>query len=56
MYPVARPTRHQRMSVDARHTLALGESGRYKFKRDAEAISPKVLGRFAQLGRARPNP
>ncbi|GAA2562486.1 hypothetical protein HD598_001798 [Neomicrococcus aestuarii] len=43
MHPPARPTRHQRMSVDARHMLALGKSGRYKLKRDAEAISPKVL-------------
>lgn len=47
MDPVVRPTRHQRMSVDAQHMLALGESGRYEFKRDAEAVSPKVLAALA---------
>lgn len=35
------------MSVDAQHMLALGESGRYEFKRDAEAVSPKVLAALA---------
>ncbi|NLS11181.1 hypothetical protein HGQ17_14480 [Nesterenkonia sp. MY13] len=35
------------MSTDAQHMLALGESGRYEFKRDAEAVSPKVLSTLA---------
>ncbi|MEU4460650.1 hypothetical protein AB0F85_25160 [Nocardia fluminea] len=35
------------MSADARRMLALGESGRYEFKRDAEAVSPKVLATLA---------
>lgn len=47
MNAAARPTRHQRMSTDAQHMLALGESGRYEFKRDAEAVSPKVLSTLA---------
>lgn len=47
MDPVARLTRHQSMSVDAQQMLALGESGRYEFKRDAEAVTPKVLSALA---------
>ncbi|MFI2478765.1 hypothetical protein [Nocardia xishanensis] len=35
------------MSADAQRMLALGESGRYEFKRDAEAVSPKVLATLA---------
>jgi hypothetical protein len=45
-----RPTRlsrHQQMSAEAKRMLALGESGRYEFKRDAEAVSPKVLATLA---------
>ena len=56
MDPVARPTRHQRMSVDAQHMLALGESGRYEFKRDAEAVSPKVLAALAMSATASATP
>lgn len=43
----ARPTRHQHRSVEAERMLELGESGRYEFKRDAEAVTPKVLAALA---------
>lgn len=35
------------MSAEAEQMLALGESGRHEFKRDAEAVSPKVLTTLA---------
>ncbi len=35
------------MSADAQRMLALGESGRYEFKRDAEAVSPRILATLA---------
>lgn len=43
----ARPTRYKQVSAQAKQMLALGESGRYEFKRDAEAVSPKVLAALA---------
>ncbi|EWM13760.1 helix-turn-helix domain-containing protein [Kutzneria sp. 744] len=43
----ARPTRYKHASAEALQMLALGESGRYEFKRDAEAVSPKVLAALA---------
>lgn len=35
------------MSAEAKRMLALGESGRYEFKRDAEAVTPRVLATLA---------
>ena len=43
----ARPTRHRDISADAAVLLELGESGRFEFKQDAEAVSPKVLAALA---------
>ena len=35
------------MSSTARRILALGESGRYEFKRDVDAVTPKLLAALA---------
>lgn len=35
------------MSAETQRMLKLGESGRYEFKRDAEAVSPRVLATLA---------
>jgi hypothetical protein len=47
MDAVARPTRYKKMSALAEDLLSVGESGRCEFKRDAEAVSPKVLAALA---------
>ncbi len=41
------PSRFQRVSPAAKRILALGESGRYEFKRDIEAVTPKLLAALA---------
>jgi hypothetical protein len=43
----ARQTRHRHASAEAQQMLALGESGRYEFKRDADAVTAKVLATLA---------
>jgi hypothetical protein len=42
-----RPTRYQKVSAEAKLMLQIGESGRYEFKQDAEAVSPRVLAALA---------
>ncbi|THV22082.1 helix-turn-helix domain-containing protein [Glycomyces paridis] len=44
---VARPTRFQHTSSDAKALLAAGESGRFEFKRDANAVESKTLATLA---------
>lgn len=41
------PSRFQKVSPVARRILALGESGRYEFKRDIDAVTPKLLAALA---------
>lgn len=41
------PSRFQKVSPAAKRILALGESGRYEFKRDIEAVTPKLLAALA---------
>jgi hypothetical protein len=41
------PSRYQKVSSTARRILALGESGRYEFKRDVDVVSPKLLAALA---------
>ena len=38
------PSRHQEVSAVAQQMLALGESGRYEFKRDVDAVTVGLLG------------
>lgn len=42
-----RPSRYQEISQDAAEMLALGESGRFEFKRDVDAVSVKLLAALA---------
>jgi hypothetical protein len=42
-----RPTRYQRTSAEAKRMLRLGESGRFEFKQNAEAVSVGVLAALA---------
>ena len=42
-----RPSRYQEISQDAAQMLALGESGRFEFKRDVDAVSVKLLAALA---------
>jgi hypothetical protein len=41
------PSRYQKVSSTARRILALGESGRYEFKRDVDVVTPKLLAALA---------
>lgn len=41
------PSRYSKASVAARRLLTLGESGRCEFKRDADAITPRLLAALA---------
>jgi DNA-binding ferritin-like protein len=41
------PSRFQRVSPTAKRILALGETGRYEFKRDIESVTPKLLAALA---------
>lgn len=41
------PSRFQKASPAAKRILALGESGRYEFKRDIDAVTPKLLAALA---------
>ncbi len=43
----AQQPRYQQVSATARRMLALGESGRYEFKRDAEAVTVALLAALA---------
>lgn len=40
-------SRYQRVSPAAKRMLALGESGRFEFKRDADAVTPGLLAALA---------
>lgn len=42
-----RPSRYQQISGTATDMLALGESGRFEFKQEAEAVTPSVLAALA---------
>ncbi|WP_426724916.1 AlbA family DNA-binding domain-containing protein [Curtobacterium flaccumfaciens] len=42
-----KPSRYQKTSEDAELMLALGESGRFEFKRDVDAVSVKLLATLA---------
>jgi hypothetical protein len=42
-----RASRYQEISEDAAQMLALGESGRFEFKRDVDAVSAKLLAALA---------
>ena len=42
-----KPSRHQAISAEAQQMLALGESGRFEFKRDVDAVSVKLLATLA---------
>lgn len=42
-----KPSRYQEISADAERMLALGESGRFEFKRDVDAVSVKLLATLA---------
>lgn len=42
-----KPSRHQGISAEARQMLALGESGRFEFKRDVDPVSVKLLATLA---------
>jgi hypothetical protein len=42
-----KPSRHQEISAEAQEMLALGESGRFEFKRDVDAVSVKLLATLA---------
>jgi DNA-binding ferritin-like protein len=41
------PSRFRKVSPAAKRILALGESGRYEFKRDIDAVTPKLLAALA---------
>lgn len=47
MNPQPRATRHQKISEESAELLALGESGRCEFKRDATAAKPNMLAALA---------
>ncbi len=42
-----RPSRYPNVSAEAKLMLDVGESGRYEFKEDASAVSPRVLAALA---------
>lgn len=42
-----KPSRNQGISATAQLMLELGESGRYVFKRDVDAVTPKLLAALA---------
>lgn len=48
------PSRHQEISAVAQQMLALGESGRYEFKRDIEAVTVGLLAALANWVAAEP--
>lgn len=41
------PSRHQEIGAVAQQMLALGESGRYEFKRDVKAVTVGLLAALA---------
>lgn len=43
----SKPSRYQGISAEASQMLALGESGRFEFKRDVDAVSVKLLATLA---------
>ena len=47
-------SRHQKVSAAAQQMLALGESGRYEFKRDADAVTAGLLAALANWAAADP--
>lgn len=47
MINTPRASRYQGISEDAAQMLALGESGRFEFKRDVDAVSAKLLAALA---------
>ena len=47
MTKVPEPSRYKQVSQAARRILALGESGRFEFKRDIDAVTPKLLAALA---------
>ncbi|MBM9432808.1 AlbA family DNA-binding domain-containing protein [Flaviflexus equikiangi] len=49
------PSRHQEISAVAQQMLALGESGRYEFKRDVEAVTVGLLAALANWVAAEPD-
>ncbi len=48
------PSRHQEVSAVAQQMLALGESGRYEFKRDVDAVTVGLLAALANWVAADP--
>ncbi|NHI20603.1 hypothetical protein H9L10_07625 [Phycicoccus endophyticus] len=50
----AKASRHQKVSAAARRMLETGESGRFEFKRDADAVSPGLLAALANWVAADP--
>ncbi|KAB1643904.1 AlbA family DNA-binding domain-containing protein [Gulosibacter chungangensis] len=42
-----KPSRHQEISEEAQQMLVLGESGRFEFKRDVDAVSVRLLATLA---------
>jgi len=42
-----KPSRYQEISAEAQQMLVLGESGRFEFKRDVDAVSVKLLATLA---------
>ncbi|WP_447943305.1 AlbA family DNA-binding domain-containing protein [Microbacterium aurum] len=49
------PSRHQEISAVAQQMLALGESGRYEFKRNVEAVTVGLLAALANWVAAEPD-
>lgn len=49
------PSRHQEISAVAQQMLALGESGRYEFKHDVEAVTVGLLAALANWVAAEPD-
>jgi hypothetical protein len=47
MTKVPEPSRYKKVSAAAQRILALGESGRYEFKRDVDVVTPKLLAALA---------
>lgn len=41
------PSRYNKVSAAAQRILAVGESGRYEFKRDVDVVTPKLLAALA---------
>jgi hypothetical protein len=42
-----KPSRHQEISAESQQMLALGESGRFEFKSDPDAVTVKLLATLA---------